>query len=107
MSVIGEHLRRAAVAAGLFLGLVGLLTACTGQPVTNAEIPPPGSDTFQQGYLDGCVSGYHDGGRDGYEADYRKDGTRFAAEADYRDGWLKGHDACYKQQLRRPKIIGL
>ena len=107
MSAIGEQLRRATVAGALFLGLVSLLGACAGQPVKNVEVPPPGSAAFQQGYLDGCVSGYRDGGRDGYEADYRKDEARFAAEADYRDGWLNGHNACYEQQLRRPKTLGM
>lgn len=105
MSAIGGGLRRAGLAAGLFLGLAGPLGAC-GAKLVNAEIPPPGSAAFQQGYLDGCASGYADGGRDGFEASYRKDGARFATEADYRDGWLKGRGACYEQQLREPKVIG-
>ena len=104
MSAIGEHLRRAAVAAGLFLGIVGSLGACAGKPVTNAEIPPPGSAAFQESYLNGCASGYDDAERPGYELSYRKDEARFGAEADYLHGWLKGHDACYEQQLRRPKV---
>ncbi len=106
MGATGGRLRRMGAEAALALGLATVLGACSAGLV-NPEIPPPGSAAFQQGYLDGCASGFTDAGRDGYETNYRKDEARFPAEAEYRDGWLKGHDACYEQERREPKNIGL
>lgn len=106
MSATGKRLGQVGRNGALLLGLVVLLGACTANLV-NPEIPPPGSAGFRQGYLDGCRSGFADAGRDGYETNYRRDDARFAADADYRDGWLKGHHACYEEQLREPKTLGL
>ena len=106
MSGTGGRLRRMGLDLTLVLGLAAGSGACSAG-VVNAEIPPAGSASFERGYLDGCASGYADAGRDGYETGDRKDQARFAVEADYRDGWMRGHDACYEQQLRRPKTIGV
>ncbi len=106
MGATGRRSHRMDVEAALLLGLATALGACSAGLV-NPQIPPPGSAMFEQGYLDGCASGFTDAGRDGYETNYRKDEARFAAEADYRDGWWKGHDACYEQERREPKTLGL
>ena len=85
--------------------VAGLLSACaTG--LVNPQVPPPGSQSFKEGYHNGCTSGFSDGGRDGYETSYVKDGTRYASEADYRTGWDQGYSACFEEQKYHPKYFG-
>lgn len=93
-------------------GLVGFcscivmsLGACT-TGLVNPQIPPPGSPAFEEGYLDGCNSGFRDAGRDGYEQNYRKDVTRYGREPDYKQGWDQGHAACFVEEKRHPKVLG-
>jgi len=91
---------------GMWLGAVsvaGMLAACGGSLV-NPQIPPPGSPAFQDGYLDGCPSGFDDANREGYETAYRKADTRYAREPDYKSGWDRGYAACFAEQERRPKL---
>ena len=88
----------------LITGLAGPVVACAPSGI-NPKIPLPGTLAFQDGYLAGCPSGFTDAGRDGYQQDYRKDAARYASEADYRQGWDQGHDACYEEEKRHPKHI--
>ncbi len=89
----------------LLLGLAGILCACS-RNLVNPQIPPPGSPAFEEGYLEGCDSGFASADREGYSASYRKDEARYGSEADYRRGWDAGLAACYEEQLRHPKTIG-
>lgn len=87
------------------LGLAGILCGCSSNLV-NPQIPPAGSPAFEDGYLDGCQSGFSSADRPGYSASWRKDDARFGGDADYRQGWNAGLKACYEEQLRHPKSIG-
>ena len=87
-----------------FLGVVGLVCACT-TGLVNPQVPPPGSPIFQDGYLNGCTSGFSDAGRDGYETDYFRDDVRYASEGDYRKGWDDGYGACFEEEKRTPKML--
>jgi hypothetical protein len=65
---------------------------------------PAGSADFQQGYRDGCASGYSDAGWDSYLDRYQKDHAAYAASADYRRGWDQGHDSCYTEEITHPHM---
>ena len=90
------------------LGIIsigGLLVACASGLV-NPQIPPPGTPAFEEGYVDGCYSGFTDAGRDGYEQAYRKDTVRYAREPDYKKGWDQAYQACFEEEKRHPKVLG-
>jgi len=83
------------------------LAACTGETLVNPRVPPPGSSAaFSDGYVEGCLSGFRDANRTGYEHSYTKDETRYAIDADYKAGWDQGHAACYLEELRHPRVTG-
>jgi hypothetical protein len=82
-----------------------VLAACT-PGLVNPAVPPPGTESFQEGYIQGCASGYQDARREGYVAAYHKDAARYASEADYRLGWDEGHDRCYQDEMRHPRMCG-
>ena len=65
---------------------------------------PPGSESYQDGWLQGCFEGYSAGGWRGY--DYYIDPIRLANEDDYRQGREDGLQRCYKEAIARPKGIG-
>jgi len=79
-----------------------LTAACSTVP--DPATPPPGAAEWRQGYIDGCVAGYVEAGREGYHGRYI---TRHpdAADADYRIGWEGGHRACYEEERRVPRLM--
>jgi len=83
------------------------LTSCTGSNSPNPRIPPPDSSiAYVDGYTPGCVSGFTDAGRVGYETSYYKDAVRYRTDSDYKAGWDKGHDACYLEEKLHPRVKG-
>jgi hypothetical protein len=66
------------------------------------EWPPPAgsSPAFQEGYADGCFSGSQEATLDPYPF-VRKDAERFRNDAEYREGWQRGHRICYQRNLDR------
>lgn len=89
----------------LAVACASLLAACAVAPVSapvqpapplprTAEPPPPTINLsgfplpYRQGYADGCASAT------GAE---RKDGSRFAADPNYRTGWQDGIALCRKK----------
>jgi hypothetical protein len=83
------------------------LSACTGGNLVNPQITPPGSSiAFADGYSPGCLSGFDDANRTGYENAYSKDAERYATEGEYRAGWDRGHDACYLEERLHPRVKG-
>jgi hypothetical protein len=96
---------RGRLATVLLLGLAGILCGCS-RNLVNPQIPPPGSPAFEEGYLEGCDSGFASADRPGYTASWRKDEARYGGEPDYRRGWDAGLAACYEEQWRHPKTIG-
>ena len=95
---------RLRLTAVFIVALAGSVVGCMPDGV-NPKIPPSGTPAFRDGYLAGCPSGFTDAGRDGYQQDLRKDAARYAGEADYRQGWDQGHEACYEEEKRHPKHI--
>jgi hypothetical protein len=88
------------------LVLAALVGACQANMV-NPQVTPPGSSiAFADGYTPGCLSGFKDANRDGYENSYSKDVERYKTDGEYRAGWDKGHDACYLEEKLRPRIKG-
>jgi len=63
----------------------------TSSPATNVEPPPANVNLsgfplpYRQGYADGCASA---GGSE------RKDAGRYAADGNYRTGWMDGRAIC-------------
>ena len=61
---------------------------------SNVEPPPPAINRsgfplpYRQGYADGCASA---GGRE------QKDASRFAADGNYRTGWMDGRALCARK----------
>lgn len=97
--------RKVCLFAIALLGLGGGLSACS-QNLVNPQVPPPGSPAFEEGYLDGCASGFASADRPGYAASWRKDEARYGGEPDYKKGWDAGLTACYEEQWRHPKTGG-
>jgi hypothetical protein len=87
---------RPALASAILLA--GLCGGC-------ASDRTPGSEALKEGYFHGCRSGFSDAGREGYENKYVKDIQRYASDAEYRSGWDKGHNACYEEERRAPRMI--
>jgi len=80
--------------------------ATSGETLVNPQVPPPGhSPAFKDGYVDGCLTGFQDAGRDGYQSAGRKDEKRYLGDKDYAAGFAQGDHACYEEELRTPKII--
>ena len=77
---------------------VALIFAAAG---CMAEFPgvPAGTFAFRLGFTDGCDSGYHSGGNTTYQ--FRKDTARFADDADYKRGWIRGFGEC-QRRLQNP-----
>lgn len=77
--------------------LSALIPASCGAP-----LPP-----YDQGFRDGCLTGYSDAGRPGYGGTFVKDERRFATDADYRRGWAEGDKSCYDDEMRSPHMGGM
>ena len=71
----------------------------------NPRVPPPGPPEYQQGYVQGCMSGFSDADRDGYQHLYAKDNTRYENDSLYRAGWDEAHAKCYEEELRNPRLV--
>jgi hypothetical protein len=81
--------------------------ACTGGNLVNPQVTPPGSSiAFADGYSPGCLSGFTDANRVGYETAYSKDVERYGTDREYRAGWDRGHDACYLEEQLHPRVTG-
>jgi len=88
------------------LVLAALVGACD-TTLVNPQITPPGhSVAFGDGYPMGCLSGFKDANRVGYENSYSKDVVRYGTDVEYRAGWDQGHDACYLEEQLHPRVIG-
>lgn len=89
------------------VALIFTLAACTGGNFVNPLVTPPGSSVaFADGYSPGCLSGFKDAYRTGYENAYDKDVERYATDSEYRAGWDRGHDACYLEEKLHPRVTG-
>lgn len=90
--------------------LVAVLAAgCTIVAPPDPERPPPGPPALQEGYISGCLAGYVDSQRDGYQGYYAEDplySQRYQTDAEYRGGWNLGHAACIEEQRRAPRLLG-
>jgi len=95
--------KSALFSATLALALAG--GAAVSVAITSPQTPPPGqSPVFNDGYADGCRTGFQDAGRDGYQYSGHKDDTRYLREADYKAGYDQGFNACYEEEKAHPKI---
>ncbi|MFO0995410.1 MAG: hypothetical protein U1F33_01915 [Alphaproteobacteria bacterium] len=79
----------------LVMAMVLLLAACQGTV-------PAGTPAYQDGYRDGCNSGYADAFRPHHEHAYRLDQARFDSNADYKRGWEEAYAACFKEERDFP-----
>ena len=103
MSRAHRNPRRVCLLAIPLLGLAGSLSACS-RNLVNPAIPPPGNPAFEEGYLNGCDSGFASAIRPGFSTKWSKDEARYGGDADYRRGWDAGLTACYEEQLRHPRV---
>jgi len=88
----------------LLSACIGLFSACDATLV-NPEVPPPGSSpAFSDGWVDGCLSGFADAGREGYEHSAYKNETRFTTDPEYSSGFQKAYAACFEEQQREPRM---
>ena len=95
-------LRRAARPAA-WMGAMLFVAGCTAN-IVNPRIPPDGGTSdFNTAYVQGCDSGFHDAGWDGWEALYYKDAVTYARSDDYRKGWDLGHNGCYEYGMAHPR----
>jgi hypothetical protein len=85
-----------------------LLASSGGHAMSNPNVAPAGSsESFEVGYRQGCLTGKHDGGREGFETSYVKDDRLYASDADYRAGWNLGHQTCYDYEIAHPSAGGI
>lgn len=80
--------------------LVTFLAACE----SFSSIPPPGSDAFQRGYIDGCWSGWGLAAKPGFEALFYRNEARFSSDEEYHRGWVQGELECYNEQMNFPTM---
>lgn len=85
---------------------MGLLLIACASNLANPKIPPPGPPGYQEGYLDGCRSGFAVAPRTGAETDYQRNEARYASDGEYRQGWEAGLKACYEEERQHPKMCG-
>lgn len=100
---------RSSVGRSALVWLV-VLAGCNLTPPVNREVPPPGPVGMQEGYRDGCIAGFVDAGRDGYQGYYAPEPPflpRYAVDAEYRGGWENGRAACFAEQHIAPRSLGL
>ncbi|MFI5022937.1 MAG: hypothetical protein ACHQRJ_14970 [Alphaproteobacteria bacterium] len=98
-----KRAKSALFSATLALALAGGAAVSLG--LTNPQLPPPGqSPVFDDGYVDGCRTGFQDAGRDGYQTAGHKDDTRYLREVDYKAGYDQGFNACFQEEKAHPKI---
>lgn len=81
-------------------GLAAVLAACDAV----GSIPPPGSDAFRRGYIDGCWSGWGLAAKPGFEAVFYRDEGRFVSDQEYHRGWVQGELDCYNEQMNFPTM---
>jgi hypothetical protein len=102
--LLEKHAMR--VVSNFFLLVIasGALAACSVVP--SPETPPPGSQAFQQAYLQGCHIGWRDAGSEftGWRVPERND-VLYASSSDYHTGWDAGHNACYEDEHRAPHFM--
>ena len=82
------------------VALAAFLSACDAV----GSIPPPGSDAFQRGYIDGCWSGWGLAAKPGFEALFYRNEARFTSDKEYHTGWVQGELECYNQQMNFPTM---
>ena len=90
-------MHRSRLTQAVLLGVI--LVAATGMSRV-----PPGTESYRQGWRQGCFEGYTVGGWKGY--DYHLDAKRIAADSDYRQGRNDALQTCYEEASARPKDIG-
>jgi len=91
------------IALGLFVA--GLVGACD-DTLVNPRVPPPGSSpAFSDGWVDGCLSGFDDAGREGYEHSSVKNEARFTTDPEYRGGFQKAYAACFEEEKLHPRLL--
>jgi hypothetical protein len=95
--------------AGLIaMAVVALPLLVFGGDLTSPQQPPPGSSrAFRDGYTDGCLTGFQDARRDGYQQSGRKDAERYLRDPDYKAGYDAAYKACYEEERRNPKMLNL
>jgi hypothetical protein len=87
------------------LALLTILLAGCGA-ASGPQIPPPGSPIFQAAYREGCRIGFIDaGGSDFGTLAPGRDEQLYASDADYRSGWDSGHQACFAEEQRFPRML--
>ena len=101
-----DHESRRPASKVIAAAAIGHLLAACAANLMNPQVPPPGPPSYQEGYLDGCRSGFAVAPRVGTETDYQKDEARYAGDVEYRRGWETGLNACYEEEQRHPKMCG-
>ena len=73
----------------IFAAALLALSACSVTPAQS----PPGPPNFQQGYADGCNSGYREAGHPYVSA--ARDWSAYQSDTLYKQGWEEGRQACF------------
>ncbi len=73
----------------------GALSAC-------APEGPPRSAARNQGWVEGCDTGYADAGRGAYDQARRRNDERYDSDPEYREGWREGYKECFEEEQRTP-----
>ena len=68
--------------------LAARLSDAPGGTLLNPQVPPPSrSDASNEGYVDGCRTGFQNTGRDGYQTASHKDEKHYATAPDYKSSY--------------------
>jgi len=77
----------------IILLIAVLVSACaTDMSRVDREVGANQPQAYKQGYGDGCDSGYVAAGHPYYK--FRKNVSRFASDALYKQGWEDGYGVC-------------
>jgi hypothetical protein len=106
MMIESERAATRLLLSALGLVVAAWLSAGAGGELVNPQVPPPGgSDSFNDGYVDGCRTGFQDAGRDGFQQAGHRDDQRYATVADYKTGFDQAYKACFEEEKRNPKLL--
>jgi hypothetical protein len=85
------------------LGIALALAACA--PVSDPRQPPPGSSPgFSACYAPGCAAGSSAADATPPKPQSARDEVRTRTDPDYRNGWDRGHAACFAAEQGAPHV---
>ncbi len=83
------------------------LTGCNGKKTFDPTTASPnGTQSYKDGYRDGCNSAYAIHDASAWLDRYRRDSDRIDSDPEYKKGWYRGKDLCLAYIQNAPFYAG-